>query len=66
MRTPTINDLVVVNPGRNQRSGRVTKVLEPKAPSPGGIVVENETHIFWVAPWEHVSVSPLKQLPILK
>ena len=36
------------------RTAKVTKILPPKPPSPGGLVVENEHSIFFVAPWEKV------------
>ena len=54
-----IGDLIIVNPGRYQRSGKIIKVLPPKHPSPGGLVVDNETHTFYVAPWDIVVINPI-------
>lgn len=54
--TPIVGDLIITGSAKYQREGRVIKVLEPKSPSPGGIVVDNKDSTFWVAPWEKVVV----------
>lgn len=59
---PMVGDIVSVGK-YNPRTGKVIKVLEPRqiAPglaSPGGLVVDTPNQIFFVAPWEKVTIVP--------
>jgi len=55
--TINIGDTVTVGIGRNERTGKVIKIRNADHPSPGGLVVENDTTIFFVAPWEPVKLA---------
>lgn len=56
---PLVGDeIIILNPFNTikGRQGKVTKILPPKPPSPGGLVVENAFSIFYVAPWEQYRI----------